>query len=139
LGSAFNFGLLIFLLNDKYCEIWTQHLAELTVNAGFLVLDARRMIALGVELLCHLQNILGTILHAEPAPLAAILDDVNLPPRDLDLIAVQGPPPVFHLLPLTNRSFSDPGKKKPIVSFYPITLALSRLFSELTDNSQGHS
>jgi hypothetical protein len=98
LGSAFNLSLLLFPLDHKDGEIGTQHLAQLTMNTGFFILDLRRMITLGVEFLGHLQDVPGAIFDAESASLTAVLDDVDLTMRNLHPIAIQWFSPVFHEL-----------------------------------------
>jgi hypothetical protein len=54
------------------------------------------VIPLRVELLGHLEDVLGAVLHAESASLASILEDANLAAWYVHLIQVQRFAPVFH-------------------------------------------
>ena len=49
----------------------------------------RRMVTLAVEPVGKLQDVLGAEFDTVATPLASIVDDVDLPPGDLDFLGVE--------------------------------------------------
>lgn len=58
--------------------------------------DHRRMVAFFVEFLGKTQHFPGAEFNAVTAALAAIVDDMNLPPDNIDIARIQRLSPVFH-------------------------------------------
>jgi hypothetical protein len=77
-------------------EVRTNDFAVVAVDAIVRFLDGRRVISLTVEAVGKLQNIPGAISNTIAAPLATLLDNVNDPPRNQDLIRIQRYSPIFH-------------------------------------------
>ena len=69
-------------------EFWTDHLTQVAVYTLALFHHFGRMVALSVEFFRHLKHILGAVLHAEPAALAAVNDDMHDTVRYRELIKV---------------------------------------------------
>jgi len=82
-----------FHINGKFRA---QEFAIMTVQAPVGFHDHGRMVAFFVEFLGKTQHFPGAEFNAVPAALAAIFNDMDLAPDNIDLARVQGLPPVFH-------------------------------------------
>jgi hypothetical protein len=71
-------------------------LAIMTIYTLIRTFHAGRMIPLFVEFGRKFKHLLWTKLNTEPAPLAAVFQDVDLTTRYLDLFNVKGNPPECH-------------------------------------------
>lgn len=97
-------------------KLWTDHLAQVAVHALALFHHFGRMVTLSVEFLRHLKHILGAVLHAEPAPLAAVNDDMHDTVRYRELIKVQRFSPIFHgVKPHTPIELASPSDREAMV------------------------
>src|SRR3990172_5780990 len=77
-------------------KVGADHLAQLAVHA-FTVLDhLREVVALAVEIGGQDQDVLGAVLDAELAALAALDDDANGALGNHDLVQVKGLAPILH-------------------------------------------
>jgi hypothetical protein len=71
-------------------EFRADHPAETTVDTQFDVLDFRGMVALGVVLLRDHQDLMRAVFNSEIAPLATLIENDDLAPRNGGLVHPEG-------------------------------------------------
>jgi hypothetical protein len=68
----------LFSILTIYGKFRTDLLTEMAPHAGQRFRNERRMVSLSVERIGYFQHIAGTEFHAKAAPLASVLDDINI-------------------------------------------------------------
>jgi len=85
-------------LHRKDGKLGTDNLAVVTIDAFALLGDHRRVVALAVEFVGKLEDILGTEFDAVAAAFTPVVDDAHRAPRDLDLLGIKRDSPKRHVI-----------------------------------------
>jgi hypothetical protein len=88
---------LFFQFFNIYGKFRAYHLTKITINTILRFPNIRGVIALFIEMLGHLQNIPGTILHTEGTTLTSVFNNRHLSPGNLDIFIIQWFPPILHM------------------------------------------
>lgn len=92
------FGGVRLKFNRKNSELRTDNFTKMTVDTLLRLRDHRWMVPLAIEMPAELQNVPGAELDTVAAPFAAIFNDGDHPPGDLNLLGIKGYSPKCHSL-----------------------------------------